>query len=523
MPTTAKLDEKTIDGLFAAVDQCHLPGVAVAVAIGGVPVYRKGFGLANMELPVVLGPSMRMRIGSTTKHFTALAYMLLCENGRAELDDPIGKYIPELHAASRDVTMRQLMGHTSGIRDAMAISLMVHGHAAPLRDKDLVAWYETIDDVEFAPGTSWSYNNGGYILLTAAIERITGEPLDDVLRKRIFEPAAMFDTLLRRWDTGFVANSATLHFATPDGRFTRDQIGMEISGAGGIVSTMDDMLRWLRHLDAPVVGSGETWRLMREPHRLANGSSTGYGFGLIAGPYRGVMTLSHGGGVLAGNSQMIAVPSAGLDISIATNRADISAADLANKIIDACVEGLGPVPEPCKGPAREGVFVSRRNGRVLKLQPHDGAQLMALDGGPPLPLFDYGDGTLTLPPIMAFMQQSLSIGDASVQLTDFGNQEVFDQITPKTEATLSGRCGSFGSDALRTTIEVSEEAGGQLTAIGPHGRAEYRLAPITDSIWQAVPSGPIAAFGGIVSFNLDGQSLGFTAGRARNLRFARIR
>jgi hypothetical protein len=220
---------------------------------------------------------------------------------------------------------------------------------------------------------------------------------------------------------------------------------------------------------------------------------------------------------------MIAVPSAGLDISIATNRADNSAADLANKIIDACVEGLGPVPEPSKGPAREGVFVSRRNGRVLKLQPHDGAQLMALDGGPPLPLFDYGDGTLTLPPIMAFMQQSLSIGDASVQLTDFGNQEVFDQITPKTEATLSGRCGSFGSDALRTTIEVSEEAGGQLTAIGPHGRAEYRLAPITHSIWQAVPSGPIAAFGGIVSFNLDGQSLGFTAGRARNLRFARIR
>ena len=82
----ATLDEAKIDAIFAGVDQCHLPGAAVAVAIDGVPVYRKGFGLAHMELPVVLSPTMRMRIGSTTKHFTALIYLLLCEEGRADID-----------------------------------------------------------------------------------------------------------------------------------------------------------------------------------------------------------------------------------------------------------------------------------------------------------------------------------------------------------------------------------------------------------------------------------------------------
>src|SRR5438128_1835507 len=114
---TASFDEKKIDAVFADLNQCHLPGAAVGIAIGGKPVYRKGFGLANMELSVVLSPSIRMRIYSTTKHFTCLAYMLLCEDGKAGIDDPIGKHLPELHPVSRNVTVRQLMGNISGLRD----------------------------------------------------------------------------------------------------------------------------------------------------------------------------------------------------------------------------------------------------------------------------------------------------------------------------------------------------------------------------------------------------------------------
>src|ERR1700720_4491723 len=112
MPSTTMtiaFDEKKVDAIFTDFDQCHLPGAAVGIAIGGRPVYRKGFGLASIELPIVLSPSIRMRIGSTTKHFTALAYMLLCEEGRADVDDPIGKFLPELHPVSHKITMRQLM------------------------------------------------------------------------------------------------------------------------------------------------------------------------------------------------------------------------------------------------------------------------------------------------------------------------------------------------------------------------------------------------------------------------------
>src|ERR1700730_13922699 len=121
MPSTTMtiaFDQTKIDAIFADLDQCHWPGAAVGIAIGGKPVYRRGFGVARMELPGGLSPGIRMRIASTTKHFAALAYMLLCEDGKATIDDPIGKYLPELHPVTHAVTMRQLMGHVGGLRDA---------------------------------------------------------------------------------------------------------------------------------------------------------------------------------------------------------------------------------------------------------------------------------------------------------------------------------------------------------------------------------------------------------------------
>lgn len=514
---TAGLDEEAIDALFAGIDEGAQPGVAVAIAIHGVPVYRKGFGLANMELPVPLSPTVRMRIGSTTKHFTALAYLLLCEEGRAGIDDPIGHHVPDLHPVNRDVTMRQLMGHTSGLRDAMTIGMMLNGHDAPLTDMELVAAYRRIDDVETAPGTIWSYNNGGYVLLTAAIEAITGETLDEVLRERIFEPVGMADTMLRRWDTGFAPNSASLHFSTPGG-FTRDKMGMEVSGAGGMVSTMDDMLRWLKHMDAPIVGSTESWRLLQEPQRLNSGRSTGYGFGLITDSYRGVGTLSHGGGVVAGNSQMIRVPAAGLDISIASNRADVSAADLANRIIDLCVDGLEPALELALGDTRDGTFVSATSGRVLRLMAQGEMQLMAMDGGPPLPLFAAGKGRLTLPPILSFFQQEIALEDDRVVLSEFGREDVFGTTAATPDASLAEHAGTYRSDSADSTLDV--RADGTALATGERGRVTYRLEPAAPAVWQATPLGPLAALGATFTFSADGTLL-LTAGRMVNLGFRR--
>jgi CubicO group peptidase (beta-lactamase class C family) len=520
-PSIAKLDSKKIDEIFSTVNQCQLPGLAVGIAIEGVPVYRKGFGLANIELPVALTPSMKMRIGSTTKHFACFAYLLLCEEGLAGLDDEIGKHIPELHAVTRRATMRQLMGHTSGIREVIAISINFNGTGQKITEEELLDYYRTIDSVDFEPGAHWSYNNGAYMLLSIAIERITGQALEDVLRKRIFEPVGMHDTMLRRWDTDFVPNSATLHTVNTQGAYTRDYMGMELSGAGGMVSSMDDMLRWMKHMDAPVVGSAETWKTMKEPHVLARGASTGYGLGLISGSYRGRQTLSHAGGVMGGNSQMIKVPSAKLDLTIAINRADLNALEFANKIIDSCIEDLAPVPE---APARtfEGVYASRRNGRVIALTTHENLQLVSIDGASPIPMTFDADGMLHPPSFMSFMKQYVVPSDASLRFIDFGDEDVLEPLTRDSEATLGAHAGTYVVDLMDIRATVSQGASGaRLDVVSRHGGAKFKLEPITQTIWKATALGPLAAIAFILTFGADGQSFNVTAARMPNIIFRR--
>jgi CubicO group peptidase (beta-lactamase class C family) len=523
MTLKVHFDEAKIDAVFAGVNQSRLPGAAVAIAVDGVPVYRKGFGLANMELPTVLTSSMRMRIGSTTKHFAALAYMLLCEEKRCGLDDPIGEYVPNLHKVNRDVTIRQLLQHTSGLRDVLTVTTLAHNMGRRITDREMIEYYETIDDVDFAPDTSWSYNNGGYILASAAIERIAGEPLDDVLRKRIFEPLGMNDTMLRRWDTDFVSNSATLHMRSPTGAWSRDYMGMEISGAGGMVSSMDDMLRWLKHMDAPTVGSAETWRLMRESRVLKNGTSTGYGLGLMTSSYRGIETVHHAGGVMGGNSQMMKVPAARMDISIAVNRADVMGALLAVQVIDACVvEGLEPVPAANPEGNRTGTYVSKSGGRVVELSVKDDVQFLAIDGGPPMPMTRDSSGELRLPAFTAHLLQSALPGDRSVRFKDFGDEIVFDEIRVEPEAKLGAAAGSYRSDSMAANAELSESNDGvRMRLSGRHGVHDFNLEPINAKIWRAASLGPMTMPMAIVTIDDDGKGLDITSGRGKHYRFKR--
>jgi CubicO group peptidase (beta-lactamase class C family) len=520
--TLRRFDEAKIDAILAPLDQCHKPGGAVAIAIGGVPVYRKGFGLASLELPALLTPGIRMRIGSTTKHFTCLAYLLLCEEGRASLDDPIERHVAEIHAVAHGITMRQLMGHTSGLRDIFGISMVVHGPGVRITDQQLREYYQTIDDVDFAPGTEWSYNNGGYVLLTAAIERLAGQPLDDVLRTRIFQPLGMNDTMLRRWDTDFVPNSATLHMVNARGEYTRDYMGLELTGAGGLVSTMDDMLVWLKHMDAPTVGSARTWQALRETHRLANGHSTGYGLGLMTVPYRGVEVIMHGGAVMGGSSQMLKVPSAGLDISIAVNRADANASVIADQILDVLLDGLQPLPEKANAEAIEGVYVSPTSGRVVELSVLGGMQLLSFDGAPGLPVEMGHDGVLRLPAMLRYLQWAFKPEGDSGRLVEFGNEDVMRRIEVRRDASVAPYIGTYRADSLSSRAEVTASGdGARLVLKGRYGSAAYDLEPITARTWRARPLGPFAALTGIVAFDEKGTGFHVTAGRIQRLRFAR--
>ena len=524
VPVVVDFDERRVDALFTEFDQCQLPGAAVGIAINRRPVYRKGFGLASMEIPFPLTPSMRMRIGSTTKHFTCLAFMLLCEEARASLDAGIREYLPELHPVVSKATPRQLMGHQSGLRDVQDIAWQFSGTGHVIPTDDLLALYREIDDVNGPPGMAWIYNNGGYIILGAVIERISGLSLEEFFRRRIFEPAGMCDTLLRRNDNDFVPNSATQHMTRLGGGYDRHYLGT-LAGDAGMVSTVDDLLRWLSHMANPTVGTPATWEVMRAPQRLSNGVSTGYGLGLRTECYRGVETVSAPGGVLGGNSQVLKVPEVGLDLVVLVNRHDVSAIALGQKILDTCLMGLPPVSEPVRGPRVTGSFQSPITGRVVQLYIRNEQQIASIDGFD-LPVVNDGSGSLQAIPSLSHIRQSIVLLSSrerprSIRLNDFGNLDDMIALGSVEPSDSKRIMGHYRSTTTQSEVEIRlTQTGPRVYVHGRFGKLEYDLECVAEGIWRAMPIDWVQ--GGILSFDSNYSGFSFFSQRTWALRFQKM-
>lgn len=513
--TQPRIDSAAIDAVLAPFDRSDAPGFAVGVALGGRPGYRRGVGLASVELPVVLSPSIRMRIGSTSKHFTVLAVMLLAEEGRLSIEDSPRRHLPDLPGWADAMTVKQLMAHTSGMRDSLDLILHSAGPgvgAAPDHQFKAIA---ALDSVNFPPGEGWNYNNGGYVLLATLVERLSGRTFADFLRERIFGPVGMNDTLLRALDTDLVPNSATLHLASPTGGWTRGVFGVPIGGEGGIVSTIDDMLRWLAHMSTPVVGTTATWATMRTPV-----ATHGYGLGLTIGTHRGLSTVHHAGAVMGGSCQMLKVVDHDLDVIVMTNGlGSLKVMELVDAIIDSCIPGLPPTPEESAGRTVAGIFYSAATGRRIGLEEADGAQAIRIDGMT-LPARRDAEGALSVPLVPTDMRLTPAADGLSLTLDEYGRSDMLHLIEPPVDTSIEALAGEYGSAAagLRASIAADEDGAARLILEGSLGSTSYQLTSIGPDLWEGRATGalPLALL-----IEVDEEGFRLTSGRTQRLRFAR--
>ncbi len=520
MTISLELDLAKLDKIFEPYNRSDQPGLVVGVAHRGLPIYRRGFGLASVELPVTLSPDIRIRIGSTTKHFCCLAIMLLAEDGKLSPDDSVRRHIPELGDWAETVTLAALMSHTGGVRCSLDIVGMTsNGMGKPLPISAQLKILTDLGSVNFPAGQAWSYSNGGYVLLTEVVERVGGSPFGTFLKDRILDPAGLDDTLLRPVDTSCLPNSATLHVRNAQGGFDRGVFGPAIGGEGGMVSTVNDMLRWLKHMSEPKVGSPATWAAMRTPVRLTNGASTGYGFGLFLGEYRGLETVHHSGNVLGGASQMLKVVGHDLDIVMLTNLAGIGPTQLTEAVLDACFSGLEAQVETTPGPSPTGDFYSAASGRLLRLANADGAPAIDFDGPAPFPIKRSADGALFAP---GLIEVSLVPRDGGVDWREFGAVDHLAPVTAPEEPEIASLIGVHVCREIGVTAEVTADdaaVGGiaRLLFSGRLGEARYRLDPRGPGVWSAISD----AFGGggVVERVEDG--FVFSSSRVRRLRFVR--
>lgn len=309
-----------IDSMLTALYPADEPGAAVLVARDGRVLMRKAYGAASMELGVPLRPEHVFRLGSITKQFTAVATLMLVDEGKVALDDEITEYFPDYPTHGRRITVEHLLTHTSGIQSYTGMPSYVAGMRRDLTPEQLIAVFRD-QPMEFAPGERWNYNNSGYALLGAIIEKVSGMSYADFIRTRIFEPLGMRNSFYESAEA-VVPGRVPGYDRTPEGIIRQaNYLSMtQPYAAGSLISTVDDLLAWNRAVAEGRMLKPETWRRAFSAFRLSDGRSAGYGFGWFTGEAAGKPSIEHGGDINGFSSNGLWIPSERLHVIVLSNR-----------------------------------------------------------------------------------------------------------------------------------------------------------------------------------------------------------
>ncbi|HEX7314709.1 MAG TPA: serine hydrolase [Pyrinomonadaceae bacterium] len=298
------------DRLISPQFKAQEPGGVVLVARRGEVIYRRAFGMANVELGVPMREEMVFNVGSITKQFTAVAVLQLAEQGKLSLADEITKYLPDYPTGGQRITVENLLTHTAGIPGSAPEAMMaLQGRKDLVRPSELIATFKN-RPLDFAPGTRHSYSNNGYMLLGAIIEKVSGVPYPEYLERNIFKPAGM--TLTRFGDDQLIIrNRASSYiYSRAESRFLNarnDKLETAYS-AGAVQSTVDDLFRWNQALLAHGLIKKESLEKARTGYKLPGGKETHYGYGWFVGNMQGSPLVEHGGNMGGFMSHAIFLP-----------------------------------------------------------------------------------------------------------------------------------------------------------------------------------------------------------------------
>ena len=272
------------------------PGAAVVVARSGRAVFRAGFGMASLELGVRIEPDMVFRLGSITKQFTAVAVLMLAEQGKLALSDDITMFLPDYPTHGRHITVEHLLTHTSGIKSYTALPEWLGMWRQDMTVQQLIDLSKA-EPMLFDPGERFDYCNSGYVLLGAVIEAVSGESYEQFLTRNVFEPLGMTHTCYDH-TAAVIPGRVCGYEKGEDGYRNAPYLSMtQPYAAGSLASSVDDLLVWDQALHPDVLLSADSLNRAFTPGRLNSDEHTGYGCGWLISAYEGRPTVEHGGGI----------------------------------------------------------------------------------------------------------------------------------------------------------------------------------------------------------------------------------
>jgi len=341
---TAQVSSTQIDAIFASLKSSNAPGAVVLVIREGRPVFRRGYGVTDLRALRPIDAHTNFRLASLTKQFTATAIMLLVHDGKLHYDAHLTDFFPEFPAYGKQITVRNLLNHTSGLPDYEDLLSAQYPNTPDdqipqIHDAGVLKLLEQQRSGKFAPGTKWEYSNSGYVVLGLIVEKVSGEGFGQFLQERIFAPLQMTSTLAYEKGKNDVPHRAYGHTCEKQTCRETDQSSTSATlGDGGIYTSLDDLAKWDRALRdhtllsvaemlpalTPVVPTGG-------PAASTDGPVS-YGFGWFLDPYRGHKRMWHYGETMGFCTTIQRFPDDKLTVIVLANRNDVNPGELALRV-----------------------------------------------------------------------------------------------------------------------------------------------------------------------------------------------
>ena len=367
----------SVDSIFAAYARPGSPGCAVGVVQNGRLVYERGYGSANLDYGIPLSPRSVFYLASLSKQFTAASVVLAARQGALALDDDVHRWIPELPDYGAPITIRELLHHTSGLRDFFTLlGLRGTPYQNAFARGELLALVARQKALNFPPGSDFLYSNSGYLVLAEIVRRATGTSLPAFAEEHIFRPLGMRNTHFHD-DAGTVVPNRVIGYDRDSSGFRIDHyFNFQEVGDGGLYSTVEDLAKWDAVFHGASFGGPGFVDQMLERGVLTNGDTIPYALGLQHGTYRGAHTVSHGGSLAGFRTILLRVPDERFSAIVLCNVSSANPGALAQRIVDVY---LGARLQPLSMAARPaGAAANRARDGAQDSAGNDGASAVVL-------------------------------------------------------------------------------------------------------------------------------------------------
>jgi CubicO group peptidase (beta-lactamase class C family) len=526
-----------LDRIFAPWSAPDAPGASVALLQGGEVVVHRCYGAASIEHGLPTAPDGRFHVASITKTFCAAALVRLANEGRVSLDDAIRAHVPELRTPG-PISLRRLLSMTSGLRDSGEV-MRLRGvwYRQPRTMQDQIDLLCAQSGMSFPTGERFIYTNVNFMLATRVIERVTGMGFEAHLRQAFLDPLGMTDTLLREDDELVVPRLATPYVPQPGGPPTLGRWAFGFGGAGSMVSSVADLVRWLAFLRATPDLLGP----MRERAMLNDGTPVNYGLGLQIRRWRGLTVLGHGGSLPGWRAYAALVPDRDMGLVLLTNRDDADPDTKVREILDAVLGGEIPDPHPHAAaairahpaavPAIDGLYLDQGSGEVLRLQAKEGRiegeKLGIVHQFTP---DAHGDGFADAWPLMPArlrLEPAADGGRPTAHLWYAGQTGAFAPLETVASPDLADLVGTYANAELRSEVVISNRGGQMHVHYGPafHGASGApAIAVAPDVFWVRVTT-PGLRYEHAVRFRRDGgrvTAVVISSDRVKDVPFNRV-